>query len=110
MDYEERFKICLDHLEEAGEKYAHAKSQSWFLQEMRKVILADRMKIAKGKTLIDRENEARTSHDYIVHLEGTAVAIEEELKAKSKYEKIHATFESLRSLSSQHTASMRIGE
>lgn len=108
MDYEEKFRTVISEMEKAGFEYADAKALSWHLQEMRKVIISNQMKSAPGKSMAEKELIARTSQEYLTHLEGTKVAISNELRAKAKYEKLSASYEALRSLSSQETARMKI--
>jgi hypothetical protein len=109
IDFETKFRECVKLIAKCGDEYAHAKSQSWYLQEMRKVILSNQLKEADGKTIAEKENNARSSEVYKQHLEGTKEAIYNELKARAMLDKANCSFESLRSLASQQTASMRLG-
>jgi hypothetical protein len=109
IDFEDKFRNCVGLISKYGEEYAHAKSQSWYLQEMRKVILSNQVKESEGKTIAEKENNARASLPYVTHLEGTKEAIYNELKARAMLDKANCSFEALRSLASQQTASMRLG-
>ena len=107
IDFELAFKQLFEKLDIVGEKYAKAKSISWQLQEMRKVLIADTMNKSEG-TLVDRENEARTSSEYLNHIKGTSEAIHKEYVLKAEYEALYARFEALRSLCSQQTAQTKL--
>ena len=109
IDFEDKFRKCVGLISKYGEEYAHAKSQSWYLQEMRKVMLADLTKTAEGKSMAEKETNARASKEYITHLEGTKEAMFNELKSRAMLDKANCSFEALRSLASQFTASMRLG-
>jgi hypothetical protein len=109
IDFEQRFRDCIKEMGTLGEEYARSKAQSWYLQEMRKVVLANLIKSTEGKTQAEKENLARTHEDYQVHLEGTREAIYQEQIAKEKLEKVRARYEALRSLASQQTASLKFG-
>lgn len=96
------FDEILEKMETTGDHYAEAKRQSWLLQELKGVILSQSIKNVldseNGISFQKAENEAKSSKTYMVHLEGTSVAIENELKAKCRYEKVCAEFEAKRSL------------
>lgn len=109
IDFENKFRVCLKDFEKVGQEYAEAKGQSWHLQEAKSSIFSSEFLKAEGKTIGEREAKAKTSEAYLTHLAGTQVAIEKELKLKVKLEKIQMTYEALRSLNSQQTASMRFG-
>jgi hypothetical protein len=109
IDFESKFRDCVSLISKYGLEYAEKKSQSWYLQEMRKVILANETKNSEGKTIAEKETNARSSQIYSNHLEGTKEAIYNELKSKAMLDKANASFEALRSLASQQTASMRLG-
>jgi hypothetical protein len=109
IDFEQKFRNCVGLIAKYGEEYAQAKAQSWYLQEMRKVILADLTKNAEGKSMAEKETNSRASKEYITHLEGTKEAIYNELKARAMLDKANTSYESLRSLASQQTSSMRLG-
>lgn len=109
IDFESKFRNCISMISKHGEEYAQAKAQSWYLQEMRKVILANLAKNSDGKSIAEKENSARASEEYKTHLEGTKEAIYNELKSRAMLDKANCAFESLRSLASQQTASMRLG-
>ena len=109
IDFETCFRKSVSLISKHGEEYAQAKAQSWYLQEMRKVLLSDLTKNCEGKSMAEKENNARASEVYKQHLEGTKEAIYNELKARAMLDKANCSFESLRSLASQQTASMRLG-
>jgi len=91
-----------------GKAYAEAKALSWNLQEMRKVVLSEQTRVAKGSSMAERENEARCSEAYKIHLAGTQAAIKNELIARAECEKYKAVWESVRSLISFEKTQMRI--
>ena len=109
IDYETKFRECLTKYESVGRQYAEAKGISWHLQELKSSVFSAEFLKAEGKTVVEKEAKAKTSEAFIKHLEGTQVAIENEHKLKVKLEKIEMTYEALRSLASQQTASMRFG-
>jgi hypothetical protein len=106
-EFEERFERAILAFQEQGEKYALAKSQSWLLQEQRKVVLAKEMSQHNGSEA-SKERLALSSEAYRIHLEGTAQAIHEELKLKTGYERLQYQIEAYRSLSSLEKAQMNI--
>jgi len=99
MEFEEKYERVLIAQDEIGQRYADAKSLSWYMQEMRKVILAKEMCNFEGSEVY-RERMARKSEAYLIHIEGTKEAIGEELRLKAKYEKLTNQFEAYRSLCS----------
>jgi len=109
IDFENKFRELLSKYEKTGLEYAEAKSQSWHLQEMKSPIFSSELLSAEGNTVGEREAKAKTSNAYLTHLQGTAVAVEKELKLKVKLERLSMAYEALRSLASQQTASMRFG-
>jgi len=108
-EFEEKFRKLLNLYEKVGQEYASAKAQSWHLQEMKSPMFSAELLGAEGGTVGEREAKAKTSNAYLTHLEGTRVAIENELKLKVKLERIQMSYEALRSLASQTTASLRFG-
>lgn len=101
MDWTDRFHDVLNKMETAGQDYAQAKATSWQMQELgpalKSSIMLEAMKDPKMSAQ-KAEAVARASDGYKKHLEGTAVAIAEELKLKAKYENLHAKYEAYRSL------------
>lgn len=108
-DYEAAFREALKKIEDVGTQYAEAKAQSWQLQELKQVILSEELLKADGKTVGEREAQARVSQAFRSYLDGAKEAIHKEHKLKVLYEKAYATYEALRSLSSQQTAQMKMG-
>lgn len=100
LDWHSKFEQVITALGKAGEDYAQKKSISYQLQEMRSVILARKAQEFKDLPQYRQEAMARSSEEYIKHIEGTAEAIRQELSAKSKYEKLSAQLEAYRSLCS----------
>lgn len=102
MMWSEKFNKALIEMQKCGDVYAEAKSQSWFLQEMCSVMKSSLIEKALSEnpklSQVRAECVARSSKEYIVHLDGTKVAIELELKSKCRYEKAVNTFEACRSL------------
>jgi hypothetical protein len=96
-DWTKRFQDAQADIENSGKDYALKKARSWQLQKMESVILASLMNDMEGP-ISSKEIRAKSSKQYVLHIEGTAVAIEEELTAKARYEKAVAVHESLRSL------------
>jgi len=107
MNYKEGFDNAVKQIEDIGVKYATAKALSWKMQEMRKVVLAQMMKKQEG-SVASREMNARASNEYIIHLNGTETAIENENKLKAQYERYKAEYEKVRSLCSLEKAKINI--
>ena len=98
-EFESRFEKTINAFREVGESYAECKAQSWHLQELRKVILANQMTKLEGSES-SKERQALCSEEYRIHLNGTRQAIENELKLRAKMEKLQYQIEAYRSLSS----------
>lgn len=94
------FFDCIDRMEEAGKNYAELKGQSYQKQELKGTVFASVFLKSAGKTIVEKEAQARTSEDYTRHIEETAEAIKKELRAKALLEKEKCYFEALRSLCS----------
>lgn len=99
-DWMKRFQDAQIEIENSGKDYAQKKAVSWQMQKMESIILSSIMKevMVLGEKIGAAEVGAKASDEYLTHIKGTAVAIEEELTAKAKYEKAVAVHESLRSL------------
>ena len=106
-DFEEKFQRALEALESVGKSYANAKVISWYLQELKKVILAHEMSKVEGSEA-KRERLALASEPYRLHLEGTKEAIGEELRLKVKHEKLQYQIEAYRSLCGIEKAQMNL--
>lgn len=108
IDYQAKLSEAVMKIETKGKAYAIARGQSFFLQEMRKVVLAEQVRAQEPSlSMSERESIARTSEAYVNHLKGTAEAIRAELVSRAEYERWSATLESLRSLCSQETARIK---
>lgn len=96
-------------VEKKGLAYAKAKADSWFLQEMKKTVLASEMqKQDSNLTVSDREAKARLSQEYKIHVEGTKIAIETELRMEAERERWKYQFEAIRSLQSLEKEKMKM--
>jgi len=107
IDFAARMRDACQAIEKTGKGYAEARAQSWHLQELRKVVLANEMRRLEG-SMVERDMTARCTDAYKQHLEATSEAIHKELSLKAETEKWAAVFESLRSLSSLEKAKMQI--
>jgi len=106
-DFYVRFKQSIQEIQDAGDKYAIARADSYYRQEMSKVILS-RLQIACGEIPVSKsELQARASQDYEAHLKETAEAIKKEHKLKNALEVAKAKFEGNRSLSSLEKATLK---
>jgi len=108
INFTKWFQDTLEDMEEAGEAYAEAKGVSWNMQEHRKVVLAEQMKLSGKKTAAEQERDALTSEAYKLHLEGTAESIKIEHKCRVKYDALQSKFEAVRSMSSLEKAKMNL--
>jgi len=107
-DFTKWFGDTLDDMEQAGETYSDLKSQSWSMQEHRKVVLATEMKKSDKKSVAGQEQDALVSEAYKLHLEGTAEAIRLEHRAKVHYDALQSKFEAIRSMSSLEKAKINL--
>ena len=104
LDFYERFKNSVEEIKTSGDKYALARADSYYRQEMSKVILS-RIQTSFGDIPVSKaEIKARASEEYQKHLEETAEAIKLEHIAKNALEVAKAKFEGNRSLSSLEKA------
>lgn len=108
MDFQAKMSEAVAMIEKVGTEYAEARALSWLLQEQRKVVLAKCTNEAAGKSIAEKENYARTSEEYKLHLEGTKEAIGEEYRLKAVYERWQAQYESIRSLLSLEKQKMQM--
>lgn len=108
INYQDKMAQAVKMISEKGAAYAKARATSWYMQEMRKVVLADEFgKQDPDLTAAERENKARVSQSYQEHLNGTKEAIHAEHVAKAELERWETQFEALRSLCSRETARIR---
>ena len=104
----EKLAQAVKMIEQTGKTYASARAVSWLLQEQRKIVLAEEARKADGSSMAERENRARGSEAYRIHLAGTSDAIKQELTAKAEYERWQAQWESIRSLISFEKKQMEV--
>jgi len=102
MDWTEKFQNVLTAMEKTGKDYAQKKSLSWSMQELTSSIKSSLMMKALSEnpeiSVQKAEMIAKASSEYKNHIEGTKIAMEDELIAKAKYEKLFSQFEAYRSL------------
>ena len=101
-DWLTRFQNAQEQIEKTGKDYAHKKALSWQMQELtssiKSTLILEALSENPKTSQVKAEAIAKNSDRYVTHIKGTAVAIEEELTAKARYEKAIAHHESLRSL------------
>lgn len=108
LDFHQRFKDSIEEMRVAGEKYALAKADSYYRQEMSKVILS-RIQSSLGEIAVSKAEVLAKAHpDYEKHLKETAEAIKLEHQLKNSLEVSKAKFEGNRSLSSLEKATMNL--
>ena len=106
-DFTEKLRDTVTQIEKKGVEYANARGISWHLQEMRKVVLADEMRMLdQNLSVAEQDKRARYSKAYVLHLEGTKVAIQRELTFRAKYERYKYQFEAIRSMMSLEKSKM----
>lgn len=109
IDFQKKLAEAVQMIEKKGIEYSKARSTSWYLQEMRKTVLANEIqKQDEELSASARENLARSSEDYLAHLMGTREAIKEELRLSAEKSRWEYQFEALRSLQSLEKAKMNM--
>lgn len=102
-----KLEASIGEFEKVGLLYAEAKSLSDYLQELKKVILANQMKRFEGSNA-NREMEALATKEYMIHLDGMRAAASDELRFRVQYEKLRYQIEAFRSLLSLEKEKIRL--
>lgn len=98
LDWHHTFQEVTKAIKETGERYADAKAESWYADEITSSIKASLMQKCGDIPVSKAEKIALASPEYKQHLEGVRELKRKELKLKAECDKLNAEFEGYRSL------------
>jgi len=105
---EQKFTTSVNMIEKKGKEFADAKSLYNYLYELRKVVLADRMKASDGKSNAEKEMLALSSPEYKTHLEAIKESEGNYLRIEAEFTRWKSQFEAIRTLISLEKSKMNL--
>lgn len=108
VELERKFQEAVNMIEKKGREYADARALYNYLYELRKVVLADRMKVSSGKSVSEKEMLALCTAEYKTHLESIKEAEGSYLRSEAEYCRWKSQFEAARTLISLEKQKMQI--
>lgn len=109
MITEDQVESALDYLRDNGIRAAQARATRIYLEEFRKVVKANAMKMHLSMPVTAQEREAYAAPEYLQHLHAMRVAIEEDEKHRWMMVSAQAKIEAWRTQQATKRGEAKLG-